>query len=70
MLAPAKTSVSIVRRLNQEIGRVLAASEIRDKLLASGTEPGGGSPEQFGAIIRAEMTRLGKLIKDMDMRER
>ena len=70
MLAPAKTPASIVRRLNQEITLVLSSSEIRDKLLAAGTEPGGGTPEQFAAIIKSEMTRLGKLIRDVGIREK
>ena len=43
---------------------MLAGPEMKEKLLNAGVEPAGGTPPEFAAKIRAEMTLLGKLIKD------
>lgn len=67
--APAKTPRAIVDRLNQEIARAISVSEVKDKFLALGLEPIGGSPEQFESAMKAEMATMGKLIKDLGIRE-
>ena len=69
ILAPAKTPPAIVNRLNQEISRVLARSEVKEKFLNNGQDIIGGSPEEFAAAIKADMTRLGKVIKDAGIHE-
>ena len=37
---------------------------MRDALAKLGTDPGGGTPEAFGALVRAETARWTKVIKD------
>jgi tripartite-type tricarboxylate transporter receptor subunit TctC len=69
IFAPAKTPRAIIDRLNQEIARALSSPEVRDKFLALGVEPVGGSPEQLEAAVKAEMATMGKLIKDLGIRE-
>ena len=69
VFAPAGTSAAIIKLLNQEIGRLLNQAEVREKLLNSGVEVVGSTPEQFGAYIKSEMTRLGTVIKDAGIRE-
>ena len=68
ILAPSKTSKAIVNRLSQEIARVLNRADVREKFLNVGTEAVGSSPAQFEAAIKSEMTRLGKLIKEVGIR--
>ena len=68
ILAPAGTPLEIVRRLNAEINRILQAPEIRDRLAALGAEPTGGSPEQFGQVIRADTLRWAKVVADAGIR--
>jgi len=68
VLAPAGTPREIVARLNAELVKALAQSEVRTSLLAEGAEPAGGTPEQFAAHIRAEKERLGKLIREAKIR--
>ena len=70
MLAPAKTPAPAIRRLNEDISRLLWAPDLMEKLLNAGTEPGGGAPDQFANIIKAEMTRLGKLIRNVGIRDK
>jgi tripartite-type tricarboxylate transporter receptor subunit TctC len=68
ILAPAGTPRDIVVKLNAELAKALEQPEVRNSLLAEGAEPAGGSPERFAAHIRAEMERLGKIIRDAKIR--
>jgi tripartite-type tricarboxylate transporter receptor subunit TctC len=63
LLAPARTPAAIVKRLNSEIVKVLARPDVRERFVALGTEIQGGTPEEFAAIIKAEMNSMGKVIK-------
>jgi tripartite-type tricarboxylate transporter receptor subunit TctC len=53
-----------VARLNAEVNKALNAPDVRDKLLAQGLYPAGGTAEQFGAHLRAEMAKYAKVIKE------
>ena len=62
--APAKTPAPIIRRLNQEMVRILHSPDAKAKFLEQGAEPNGNSPEEMAAYIKADLARLGKVIKD------
>jgi tripartite-type tricarboxylate transporter receptor subunit TctC len=64
LLAPARTPTAVVKRLNTELNAVLAQPEVREILAREGATANPGTPEQFGALIRTELTRWEKLIKD------
>jgi tripartite-type tricarboxylate transporter receptor subunit TctC len=53
-LAPAGTPKEVVARLNEAIGQILEMPEVKQKLLAGGAEVAGGSPEQFGDLLKNE----------------
>ena len=63
LVAPIKTPKEIVARWNTEVGRIIASPDIRERFGNDGQEPGGGSPEDFGRFIRAEIDKYAKLIK-------
>jgi tripartite-type tricarboxylate transporter receptor subunit TctC len=63
-LAPAGTPGVIINRLNQEMVRVLNSPEVKEKLFGLGVEATSSSPEEFGASIKADISRMGKVIKD------
>ena len=65
---PIKTQPAIVNRLNQEIVRVLKTPEVKERFLNAGAETAGNSPEQFGSIIKAEIAKISKVIKDAGIR--
>jgi len=69
LFAPVKTPASVISRLNQEIAQVLQRAEVKERLFNSGIEPVGSSPEQLAAFVKADMARLGKVIKDNNIRE-
>ncbi|HVG05509.1 MAG TPA: tripartite tricarboxylate transporter substrate binding protein [Burkholderiaceae bacterium] len=64
MFVPAKTPRAIVDRLNAALNTVLKEPEIREKLLAQGSEAVGGTPEQLGAVVNSELPKWAKLVKD------
>jgi len=68
VLAPAKTPVTLVNRLHQEIVRVLNRADVKERLFNSGGEAVGSSPERFAATIKSDIVRMGKLIKDAGIR--
>lgn len=61
LLAPAGTPRDVVAKLNGEVNKALAAPEVREKLVAAGIEPAGGTPAQFSAFIQAEMQRWAQV---------
>jgi len=63
LVAPAGTPSQIVQQLNVEVNRVVNLSEVRDKLVAVGVEPMTSTPEQFSALIAAEIPRLARLVQ-------
>jgi len=63
VLAPAKTPRPIILRLNSEIAKVLAMPDVKNFLFNQGLDPAPGTPEQFGAYIKSEMTKWAKVVK-------
>jgi tripartite-type tricarboxylate transporter receptor subunit TctC len=68
ILAPAGTPAEIVRRLNAEINKILQAPDVRERLTALGTEPTGGTPEQFAETLKADIARWAKVVADAGIR--
>jgi tripartite-type tricarboxylate transporter receptor subunit TctC len=62
--APTGTPREIIDRLNAEIGKILAMPDVKEKLALQGIDVAGGTPEQFGAYMRAEFPKWGGLVKD------
>lgn len=63
LLAPAGTPKATVQKLALETTRILALPEVRERMLAAGVEPVGGTPDQFAAFIGSEMVKWGKVAK-------
>jgi tripartite-type tricarboxylate transporter receptor subunit TctC len=63
VLGPAGMPKDVVTRLNREIVTIIAKAEIRDRLIASGADPGGGTPEQFGALIKSDIAKWSRAVK-------
>ena len=62
LLAPTGTPPEVIAKLNGEVNLALKQPEISEKLVGLGMTPVGGTPEQFGAFIRADIEKWGKLI--------
>jgi len=63
MLAPANTPRDVVLKVNQAIAAALANPRTQDLLAKSGAEQVTGTPEEFGAFLKAEVVKWGKVVK-------
>ena len=67
-LAPAKTPETVIAVLSREIARVLQQQDIKERFARSGAEVVGSTSEQFGAAMKSEIAKWGKLIKEARLR--
>ncbi|HYC37071.1 MAG TPA: tripartite tricarboxylate transporter substrate binding protein [Usitatibacter sp.] len=63
LLAPAGTPKEIVNRMQQEVAKALNSPDVQEKLSASGAEPVGSTPEQFGAYVASEIQKWERVVK-------
>jgi tripartite-type tricarboxylate transporter receptor subunit TctC len=68
MLAPAATPRAVVEKLNAEIVRILQLPDVRERLAAEAFELPADTPDQFAAIIKAELARWARLVKETGAR--
>ena len=68
LFAPAGTPDAVVRRLHQETAKVLASAPIKADSATLGYEIGGEGPEEFGAFVRSEIARWGRVIKESNIK--
>jgi len=64
LLAPAGTPKEVIAKLNAEFNKALKLPELSKRLSDEGADPAGGTPEQFAALIRDEIPRWGKVVKE------
>jgi len=62
VMVPAATPRDIVLRLNREIQSVLGDPDIRRRFADGGLDIRGGTPEEFGAILKRDYTKYGKTL--------
>jgi tripartite-type tricarboxylate transporter receptor subunit TctC len=63
LFAPAGTPRAVVDRIQSDVAKALALPEIRERFIAQGAEPGGSTPEQFTAFIKAESEKWARVVK-------
>ena len=64
LFAPAGTPKDIIARLHAETVKALKAPDVAKRLQDLGLDAGGMSPEDLGALIRKDIPRLGKVVRD------
>ncbi len=67
--APAKMAPAIISLLSKEMAIAVNQPEVKQRFAAAGVETIGSSPQALAAAVKSEMARLGKLIKDIGLRE-
>ena len=68
LIAPKGVPPAIIKTLNDSLNAGLSSKEIVAKLEPTGVSPAGGTPQQFGDLIKAEIPRYAKVVKDNDIR--
>jgi tripartite-type tricarboxylate transporter receptor subunit TctC len=69
VLAPGATPKEIVDKLSAEIARILALPEIKENLLSQGMEPFTSNPEQFAALMKADLAKFAGIIKAANIKQ-
>jgi tripartite-type tricarboxylate transporter receptor subunit TctC len=68
MFAPAGTPKAVIDKISSEMALILALPETAEWLGNQGLEPFISSPEQFAALLKSDMARFAKLIKDANIK--
>jgi len=68
LVAPKGVPRPIVDRLNREANEVLKAKDMGDLLATDGVAPAGGTPEQFRAVIKADIGRWRGVVKQANIK--
>lgn len=68
LLAPGKTPQSIVARINRDVVQHLQAADFRALLVKQGAEPAGGTPADFGKLIRGDIAKFSRIVKAAGIR--
>ena len=61
--APAATSKDLINRVNAEMNRIMKMPDVTQRLAGDGVEAVGTTPEQFGAYLKQEIAKWGKVVK-------
>ena len=59
----AGTPRPVLERLNTEIRKIVATPEVRDALSNQGAEPVTDTPEEFAAIVRADVAKWARIVR-------
>ncbi|MDB5809709.1 MAG: bordetella uptake protein [Betaproteobacteria bacterium] len=66
-LAPAKTAAVQIDRLNAELRKALANPDVKQRLLEFGADVVASTPAQFGAFLKTEITKWGKVVREANI---
>jgi tripartite-type tricarboxylate transporter receptor subunit TctC len=64
LLAPKGTPPEVVRKIHDDVARVLSTPEARKVVHAAGVEVATSTPEEFGALLQSEFDRWGKVVRE------
>jgi tripartite-type tricarboxylate transporter receptor subunit TctC len=65
VLGPAGMPQPIVTRLNTELVRILKTEDVKKRFAVLGVDAANSTPEEFASLIRSEITKYAKLLKDV-----
>ena len=68
VLAPAGTPKEIIDKLATELARILAMPDIKERLAGLGMEPFISTPDQFAALIKADIAKFARIIKTANIK--
>src|SRR5580765_6948901 len=63
VVAPAATPSEVVRRISLDVSTAVKSSDLTQRMKQLGMEPVGSTPQEFDALIRAEMEKWAKVVK-------
>jgi tripartite-type tricarboxylate transporter receptor subunit TctC len=64
VIGPAGLPRPVVTRLHEELVKILNQPEVRERIVADGSEPVGNTPDEFRRFMRADLDKWAKLVKE------
>ena len=64
LVGPKGMPLDLIKMLSSVGNKALQDPELKDRILVQGNEVGGGTPEQFAALIKSESVKWGKVVRD------
>ena len=68
LLAPAGTAPETIAKTRDEVAHIIQTPELRARIDSLGGEPVGNTPQQFAAIIRADIAKWRKLVAEASIK--
>jgi tripartite-type tricarboxylate transporter receptor subunit TctC len=68
VLAPAQTPPEIIARVHAAVARAVRDPTVSERFVHDGAEPIGGTPDEFAAVIHADLKKWRRIIKDVGIR--
>jgi tripartite-type tricarboxylate transporter receptor subunit TctC len=63
LFAPAKVPPAVIRKINADVNELLKSKDVIDKFAAQGAEPYLTDPQQFAAVLKADIAKWGQVVK-------
>jgi tripartite-type tricarboxylate transporter receptor subunit TctC len=63
VMGPAKMPKALVTKLNNDIVKIVKQPDVKERILADGSEPVGNTPEEFRKYLLADLDKWTKLVK-------
>ena len=68
ILAPKGVRREVINKVNADVMQILKLPDVRDRMLASGAEAAGSTPDEFAAYIHAESAKWGRIVKSVGVK--
>ncbi|HUR90957.1 MAG TPA: tripartite tricarboxylate transporter substrate binding protein [Ramlibacter sp.] len=68
LAGPAKMSPALIKRMNEDMNKVVQMPDVAEKFEGAGAEDAGGSPEKFAQFIAVEQKKWAKICKDANVK--
>jgi len=67
-MAPGTTPPALVQKISADVARLVASPDVQSRILADASEPVGGTPDEYGTFIRAEIAKWREVVKQTNMK--
>jgi tripartite-type tricarboxylate transporter receptor subunit TctC len=67
-MAPGTTPPAIIQKVSADVARLVATPDVQNRILADASEPVGGTPDEYGSFIRAEIAKWREVVKQTNMK--
>lgn len=68
LFAPPNLPRALLDKWQQDVAAVLQMPDVRQRIIDLGGEPGGNRPEEFAAYIRSEHAKMGRLVREANVK--